>query len=216
VRGVSVAADSPTNESPTNMGVIGVSESGIGVYGACDEDGGVGGYFFGGLIVTGAKSAAVPHPDGSHRLVYCMESPDSWFEDFGRAVLADGQAQIALDPDFAAIVETSDYHVFLSPEGENSGLYVSHLSPAGFEVHESHGGQSNIAFSYRIVARRRDIRPDRLAKTEVPRLAADDLRRVPDAVGSQQLPVRPAPAVRFAARGTGDIPAGSAASNPGS
>ena len=41
----------------------------------------VGGDF---TVVGGAKSAAVPHPDGSHRRLYCVESPESWFEDFGR------------------------------------------------------------------------------------------------------------------------------------
>ena len=44
----------------------------------------VGGNF---TVVGGAKSAAVPHPDGSHRRLYCVESPESWFEDFGRGTL---------------------------------------------------------------------------------------------------------------------------------
>ena len=47
----------------------------------------VGGDF---TVVGGAKSAAVPHPDGSHRRLYCVESPESWFEDFGRGTLACG------------------------------------------------------------------------------------------------------------------------------
>ena len=34
----------------------------------------VGGDF---TVVGGAKSAAVPHPDGSHRRLYCVESPES-------------------------------------------------------------------------------------------------------------------------------------------
>ena len=43
----------------------------------------------GGLtIVGGIKSAAVPHPDGSHRQLYCMESPENWFEDFGNVSFA--------------------------------------------------------------------------------------------------------------------------------
>lgn len=47
----------------------------------------------GSVVVTGAKSAAVPHPDGSHRALYALESPDSWFEDFGRAEFSNGHAQ---------------------------------------------------------------------------------------------------------------------------
>ena len=36
----------------------------------------------GGLIVTGTKSAVVDHPDGSHRLLYCLEAPEAWSEDW--------------------------------------------------------------------------------------------------------------------------------------
>jgi len=34
-------------------------------------------------VIGGPKSAAVPHPDGTLRRLYCVESPESWFEDFG-------------------------------------------------------------------------------------------------------------------------------------
>lgn len=37
----------------------------------------------GKLIATGPKCAVVPFPDGTHRQLYCLESPQSWFEDFG-------------------------------------------------------------------------------------------------------------------------------------
>src|SRR3954451_1605379 len=30
-------------------------------------------------VVGGPKSAAAPHPDGSYRRLYCVESPESWF-----------------------------------------------------------------------------------------------------------------------------------------
>jgi len=55
-----------------------------------------------------AKSAAVLHPDGTHRRLYCVESPDSWFEDFGEAPLECGEATVTLDPDFAAVAETAN------------------------------------------------------------------------------------------------------------
>jgi hypothetical protein len=83
-----------------------------------------------------------------------MESPESWLEDFGRADLAHGQAKVALEAAFATVVHTDDYHVFLSPEGETNGLYVSSRNTAGFEVREQQRGTSNASFSYRIVARR--------------------------------------------------------------
>ena len=102
-----------------DMGVPGYSKSGKGVVGIAGG-GGQAGYFSGTVVVvgslqvTGNKSAVVPHPDGSHRQLYCVESPESWFEDFGEARLKDGRAHIELDPDFAALVATSSYQVFVT------------------------------------------------------------------------------------------------------
>ena len=66
------------------------------------------------VVVGGAKSAAVPHPDGSHRLLYCVESPESWFEDFGEGQLACGKAEVTINPDFAAVADMEKYHVFVT------------------------------------------------------------------------------------------------------
>ena len=56
-----------------------------------------------------------------------------------------------------------EYHVFLTPKGDCKGLYVANETPAGFEVHELGGGQSTVAFDYRIVARRKGYESVRLA-----------------------------------------------------
>jgi hypothetical protein len=125
------------------------------------------------VCAGGVKSAAVPHPDGSHRLLYTLECPDSWFEDFGRAQMIDGKARVELDLDYAAMVRTEDYHVFMTPEGDSKGLYVSNKSPETFEVLEQQGGTSNLAFSYRIVAKRKDIEARRLAEVALPSLLED-------------------------------------------
>jgi hypothetical protein len=71
-------------------------------------------------VVNGTKSAAVPFPDGSRRLLYTMESPESWFEDFGISQLLNGNAEVTLDPGFAAIVTSDVYHVFISEYGDNN------------------------------------------------------------------------------------------------
>lgn len=117
---------------------------------------------------AGPKSAAVPHPDGSHRLLYCMESPESWFEDFGEAKLVKGKAAVKIDKDFAGVAKTDDYHVFLSPYGESNGLYVSRRNRNGFEVREQSGGRNTLTFSYRVVARRKDVPSERLPKFDAP------------------------------------------------
>jgi hypothetical protein len=100
--------------------------------------------------------------------LYALESPESWFEDFGRGEMVRGRAQVELDPDYAAVVQTEDYHVFLTPEGNSKGLYVSNRRTSGFEVREQQGGTSTLTFSYRVVARRADIEVERLEKVELP------------------------------------------------
>jgi hypothetical protein len=178
VRGISIGP-----ASPSSVGVVGWSKNGHGVVGAALSAGSFGGLFFGGLtVVSGPKSAAVPHPDGSYRTLYCMESPESWFEDFGRAKLVRGRARIKLDRNFAAVVRTNDYHVFLSPEGETRGLYVSRRSSAGFEVREHEAAKNSAKFSYRVVARRKDIEAPRFAKITKPLFDGRDLKKIPQGI----------------------------------
>jgi hypothetical protein len=162
------------------LGVIGTSNARIGVYGFSAGNAGVvgesvnsfAGYFAGNVVVTGTltagvKNAAVKFPDGSQRVLHCMESPEHWFEDFGAAKLARGRATVKLDADFAKVIKRGDYHVFLTPRGDCRGLYVRSQGGASFEVRELAGGTSSVAFSYRIVGRRKDInRHKRFAKID--------------------------------------------------
>jgi hypothetical protein len=125
----------------------------------------------GDLVVWGAgKSAAARHTDGTHRLLYCIESPESQFEDFGEAQLVRGRAQVRLDPDFAAVSDPSHYHVFLTPYGDSKGLYVASRNRKGFQVREQGGGTSRLRFSYRIVARRKNATTKRFQKVTAPKM----------------------------------------------
>jgi len=182
--------------------------AGTGVHGICDKFGGVGvraetarggialvaedkgnsglAAFFqgdvrvsGDSIVFGSKSAAVRHPDGSHRLLYCMESPESWFEDFGEARLVDGKAEVRLDPDFAAVTKSNKYHVFVTPYRNSNGLYVTHRNSKGFRVQEQNDGRSNLTFSYRVVAKRKDIKAERLARITLPEHSTSKVAKQP-------------------------------------
>lgn len=170
--------------SGTNNGVIGTSTQGMGVYGYSTNNVGVvagtnnpasfAGAFFGHVVVNGTfdaivKNAIVPFPDGSQRLLHCMESPEHWFEDFGSAKLARGRAVVKLDANFAKVIKRGDYRVFVTPEGNCHGLYVRGKNANSFEVRELTGGKSSIAFSYRIVGRRKDIKGhQRFAKIDMP------------------------------------------------
>jgi hypothetical protein len=129
----------------------------------------------GNLSVTGIKSAVVPFPDGSHRRLYCLESPENWFEDFGSGELTDGRAQIQLDPDFATTINTDAYHVFIAEYDDNNGLFVTNRTRTGFEVRAKTSARE-AAFSYRVVARRKDIAPARLAKVTLPTASLDEIK----------------------------------------
>jgi hypothetical protein len=170
VRGTSDAANGVIGTSNRSIGVVGFSNN-VGVFGQSTNPASFAGLFAGNVQVTGTLSAAVknavvPFPDGSKRVLHCMESPEHWFEDFGTAKLRDGRAVVKLDADFAKVI-TRDYRVFLTPEGDCHGLYVRRKTAASFEVQELMGGESAVAFSYRVVGRRRDIaRHRRFAKID--------------------------------------------------
>ncbi|MGA3106376.1 MAG: hypothetical protein ABSD53_17995 [Terriglobales bacterium] len=119
----------------------------------------------GNLGCSGSKSAVVPVDGGARKVaLYAVESPENWFEDYGSGQLSNGSARIDLEPTFAQTVNTDlEYHVFLTPNGDCKGLYVSQKSPTSFEVHELGSGNSNIAFDYRIIAKRKNYETVRLA-----------------------------------------------------
>jgi hypothetical protein len=76
-------------------------------------------YVVGNFIATGTKSAVVRTKSYGGRQLYAMESPENWFEDFGRGQLNQGHATVKLDPIFAETVNTEvEYHVFLTPKGD--------------------------------------------------------------------------------------------------
>lgn len=136
------------------------------------QAGGAGGFCTidtnGHMFCPHAMSVMTTVENGQRQVaLYAMESPQNWFEDFGSAQLSGGSTTVALEPIFAQTVSAKDYHVFLTPKGNCRGLYVSAETAAGFEVHELGGGQSNVAFDYRIVALRRGYEGVRLEdKTE--------------------------------------------------
>jgi hypothetical protein len=168
------------------FGVYGLSAKGHGLVGATAVAGGAAvvgatngvagayaGAFYGRVIVGGdftvvggAKSAAVPHPDGSHRRLYCVESPESWFEDFGTGRLENGCAFVDIDPDFAAVVDLAEYHVFLTGH-DDFDLRVSERNQQSFRVFAKNAASAG-SFSWRIVAKRKDIAAPRFETVTVP------------------------------------------------
>jgi hypothetical protein len=160
------------------VAVHGLTDEGTAIYG--ESFTGLAGEFQGPVEVhgtftqvgPGAKSAAVLHPDGSHRRLYCLESTESWFEDFGEAVLEGASTSVPLDPEFLALVDGRDYHVFLTAYGP-AQLYVEKRGDSAFQVAAlptDRDASPSVPFSYRVVARRKDVEGRRLEKVEVARL----------------------------------------------
>jgi hypothetical protein len=117
----------------------------------------------GDQTVTGTKSAVVNLKNGEGVTLYAVEASENWFS----AKLKDGAAVVAIDPLYSETVNTEiDYHVFLTPRGECKGLYVTNQKGSSFEVRELNGGNSDISFSYRIVAKRKGYEDVRLAKVK--------------------------------------------------
>jgi len=193
VIGSSDAQPGVIGTSRAQVGVYGFSSAGVGLVGHSTNAASYAGIFFGNFVVVGGtKSAAVPFPDGTQRMLYCVESPELWFEDFGSAKLKRGRAVVNFDADFAKAIKRGDYRVFVTPEGDCRGLYVYRKRSNSFEVRELAGGKSSIAFSYRIVGRRKDIKGyRRFAKFDTRRsLLANASRRTPRPAALRKLPAR--------------------------
>jgi hypothetical protein len=136
-------------------GII-VGSNDIAVVGWRANNANYSGYFNGNhVIANGTKSASVGTSKGN-QLLYCSESPEVWFEDIGSGKLSNGKATVNLDPLFLETVLIDDKHpmqVFIQVNGECNDVYVT-KGTTSFEVVEKQGGNSNVEFSYRIMAKR--------------------------------------------------------------
>lgn len=106
---------------------------------------------------NGTVSTIVKNTSGELITLSCPEAPDIVFQDFGIGRLSNGKAHITIDPDLAININVNEKHplkVYITPEGDCKGVYVTNKSAQGFDVIELQGGQSNISFSWQIVATR--------------------------------------------------------------
>ena len=132
--------------------------------------------------ITGSSSplAVTRGAGGARYVAYGARTSSPTIEDVGFGTLENGYAAVRLDPAFASTVDPrAPYAVFLSPEGDNNGLYVTAKTAGSFVVREARGGRSTLPFSYRIVARPLDMPlarrlPD--ARTALVRPVFDDTK----------------------------------------
>lgn len=150
------------NAAAYGVGVIGIGFNGsipnglvdYGVWGSAAAPG-YAVYAFGDLTCTGAKNASVGTSKGN-QLMYSIESPEVWFEDFGTATLVNGETTVNLDPLYLETVFIDATHpmiVTITPQGDCKGMFVE-PGTNSFTVKELNGGNSNTSFSYRITCKR--------------------------------------------------------------
>ena len=91
--------------------------------------------------------------------MFAPEAPEVLFEDYGTGKLVNGEAYIAIDPDFSNNIQVDEKHplkVFIQLEGNCNGVFVTQKTAQGFKVTELQYGNSNVPFSWHIVANRKD------------------------------------------------------------
>jgi hypothetical protein len=177
------------NSSPTGgegvqgfgyYGVVGTANATgyAGIYGSNGSNpnaysgyfnGGKGVYIAGDYTATGTKSALVPIGN-EWRKLYCEESSEVYFTDYGSGTLTNGRAHIDLDPNFLQTVTidaTNPMRVFIEMNSETNGVYVA-KGVTGFDVIENAGGTSNGNFDYRIVAKRKGYEGVRMESAQPP------------------------------------------------
>ncbi len=164
-----------------------------GVYGLSSSPSGYGVYYAGGLAGSGTKSCVVKTSKGP-TLMYCQESPENWFEDFGEGQLVDGRCHIELDALFLETVTISEgnpMEVFLQPYHRSCAGLVVERGGTGFDVYNPLDASASGGFGYRVVAKRRGFEARRLDVCEAARTDSylyPELRekeRGESAIGSQ-------------------------------
>jgi hypothetical protein len=120
----------------------------------------------GSLTQSGQPEIRTRTVEGKTLMSYGERSGAPVLEDFGTGMILSGRGYVRIDHAFATAMDSHvPYMVFLSPEGDNRGLYVTGLTNQGFSVRESNGGRSNLTFCYRLVAKPYDTDTPRFSMT---------------------------------------------------
>jgi hypothetical protein len=83
---------------------------------------------------------------------------EQWIEEVGEADLIGGWAEVMLPEDFAKLIDSDHYQVFLTSYGPAT-LFVQNRTARGFEIHALSTRRTKRAFStscsYRVIGHRR-------------------------------------------------------------
>ena len=178
--GAGAPADHITDEgiavqglTEAGVGVAGMSNSGTGVYGQSGTGGPAGRFrgdvlVQGSLTVVGTKSAAVPHPDGAHRLLLLHGKPRELVRGFRRGTTRERRRRRHPRAGVRGANRRQPLSGVFDCLRRHARLFVADRSAEGFRVREQQGGANRARFGYRIVARRKDVDAPRLPRVQVP------------------------------------------------
>jgi len=86
-----------------------------------------------------------------------------------------------------------DYHIFLTEYEDNNGLYVTGRTSTGFGVRGKTSPNARGTFSYRVVAKRKDIVAPRFEEVALPQRRTADRSARRAAAASPAASPRPTP-----------------------
>lgn len=111
------------------------------------------------VLGGGSVSTMIKDKEGNNRIMHAPETPEILFQDYGTGQLNNGEAYIKIDPILTKNIFVDDNHplkVFIQLEGDCNGVFVTEKSSEGFKVKELQNGNSNVKFSWNLVANRAD------------------------------------------------------------
>jgi hypothetical protein len=145
-----------------------------------------------GIASAGVKSTIVKDDNNQSRIMYCTESPEVLFEDYGFGQLTNGFAHIEMDKIFAKNISADrPIRVFIQLEGDCNGVYVTNKSVNGFDVKELTGGTSNVKFSWHLIGNRADTK--------------DESGNITNSFSTQRFPLGPVRAKKATAENTNEL-----------
>ena len=148
------------------------------------------------IIGPGTVNTIVKDLNGKLVALTCPEAPEDLFQDYGSGTLVNGTVHITIDPILSKNIIVNDQHplrVFVQPEGNCNGVYVTNKTQNGFDVVEMNNGQSNVSFSWALTATRADeVLPD----GHVSRYSNERFALAPGPVPHQTGTVQQVPAVK--------------------
>src|SRR6185437_3241541 len=125
---------------PGDFGLIGDNQDGAGGFFAdASLDITYIAYNGNGILSTATKSTMVQDETGQERIMYCDESPEVVFHDYGTAALVNGKVHVNLDKLYASTVAINEKHplrVMVTLNDQCNGVFVTNRTATGFDVVE--------------------------------------------------------------------------------